>query len=55
MQNKDKVSISMTALELGMIGINAGTYVQGSEGVISAFFKVLLKSLSFPSYLLREM
>ena len=27
------MSISMTALELGMIGINAGTYVQGSEGV----------------------
>ena len=39
-QNDAKVSILVTASELGMLGINAGTYVQGSEGTVEATLNI---------------
>lgn len=39
-QNDAKVAILVTASELGMLGINAGTYVQGSEATAEATLNI---------------
>lgn len=40
MQDDAKVSVSVTASELGMLGVNAGTYVQGSEATAEATLNI---------------
>eukprot|EP00889_Picochlorum_renovo_P003511 jgi/Picre1/30541/NNA_005904.t1 len=39
-EDDEKVSVRISASELGILGINAGTYVQGSEGTVEAQFNV---------------
>jgi hypothetical protein len=40
LQDEKKISVSVTASELGMVGLNAGTYVQGSEGTVEATLNI---------------